>query len=448
MNQKSEDQKLKNQKPDSQKSEDQESKKAKNRRKKVWIYYLICWLIAVGAWYLTLRINSEIIIKDYRNWFALVSLVGAFALGAYSLRHWLYKENKTAEQPEGKRKSRREEKERRFKKRMIHTLALPSGVVRGFLIIILILVAISYVIFNMDIPLHFLIALNIILLYYEIKPEEVLPKKFVVEIPEKYGTIDRIPRVSKTIDNIEKKLKIIKEESDQLLDGWIEKLNKAKDLMSNEAEKAQNLIKAVKKEVEESEDLELLKKNMKSFYNFVDNFTVKGKTILEQIGLMFLLLSIGFFSIWYIETSEDPFNAITIALSAFLAAVAIAFGLNLQEILVKFMEKPLNDAFDTVKKGINSFKREFDKCVDEVKEATKTVGAYKDKVIKEIEAVLNTFRQSNILMIFPKDIVACISINFVAYLCAIAMYMPVVYLTEFVLVGIEFVIGYYFMTKK
>ncbi|MFX1569925.1 MAG: hypothetical protein ACFFCV_16345, partial [Promethearchaeota archaeon] len=398
------------------------------------IYYLACYITSITAWAITLVIGNmnNLVIINERSWIALVSFTLAAIMGAYAARRWVYPNTTDL-------KKLKEPK---------HTLTLPSGSVRGFLILCMILMVISYVFFNMDVPLHFLIALNIILLYYEIKPEEVLPKQFVAEIPEKYGTIDRIPRVSTTIDNIEAKLEILCEEIDQELTKWTTRIEKLKEDINEDEKNAQNLIDKIKEKYEENENIKTLKKNLKAFYKFVDNFTVKGKTIIEQIGLMILLVSIGIFSIYYIESSGDPFNAITISFAAFLAAVAIAFGLNLQEILVKYMETPLSDAFTNVKKGINEVRNKINNYIDKAKDALEGVSKYQKNLKQEIENLLETFRNSNLLMILPKDIVACISINFIAYLCGIAVFIPTVYLTEYLLIGIEFVIGYYFMTKK
>ena len=90
------------------------------------------------------------------------------------------------------------------------SLLIRKGSVRAFLMLSIILIIIPYVLANsgtsIPIPVPFLVALSIILVYYEIKPEDVLPKEFIVKIPEKYGTISRMPVLSTLIDKAIEKI--------------------------------------------------------------------------------------------------------------------------------------------------------------------------------------------------------------------------------------------------
>ena len=84
-------------------------------------------------------------------------------------------------------------------KNVEESLMLRNGSVRAFLILCLISLMIAYIYESQPLPIPLLVAFSIILVYYEIKPEDVLPKNFIVSVPENYGTIKRMPVVSTII---------------------------------------------------------------------------------------------------------------------------------------------------------------------------------------------------------------------------------------------------------
>jgi hypothetical protein len=297
--------------------------------------------------------------------------------------------------------------------RNYETLALPSGTVRGFMILILIVVVIVYLYENWQIPIHFLVAFNIVLLFYEIKPKEVLPKRFIVEIPETYGAIERIPVVNDTIELVIRKLEGIQKECE----GLIAVGNKT----SNVAKKR-------------AEDVE---KRIYKFLDLVQSFEIKKKSIIEQIAVMGLLIIIGVFSLVFIEGSSELFNALTIALASFIAVISIAFGVNFQSIMVRILQPKLKGVFDYIDEAIDATKVYLTNTVNQV-----------DNILTDVTNSLTEFKKKNILVFLPKDIVAWISINIMIYICGVVLLLPAFEINEFILIGMEFVFGYYFLTKK
>lgn len=406
--------------------------------------FTYCFMVSVIAWAVTLIIgkgcgllteNYIAVLCSYVIW-VLAAIMGGFSARKLVLLKPVKKQaNKNERKPPIKNSEKFKKKEQqkiekrkkiqKKKKELIQEdfdnieqpLALRSGTVRGFLIISTVIMVISYLIFEMNIPLHFLIAFNIILLYYEIKPAEILPKQFVIDIPEKYATLDRMPKVSKFIDDMVDRMEQIQKDTNRL----ITYLDKTSNELSTKGE-------AFLEKVEERVD---------NFLEYANKFTVKGKTFFEQISLMLLLILIAVFSAMYIEASTDQFNAITISLAAFLAAVSIGFGVNISEIMGKKLKNKLKNAKDAI---ITS--------VEKIRDALVNFSTKKDDIITGITDALNKFKRTNILTFLPKDIVACISVNVMAYICGVSLFMPTLLLSEFLLIGIEFIIGYYFLTKK
>ncbi|MFW9972391.1 MAG: hypothetical protein ACFFDF_19560 [Candidatus Odinarchaeota archaeon] len=387
-------------------AKENEQKKNEDKIKNFPFLYLYCLMISFFCWVYTVEFgirfglitrNKVAFLTIWGIWAFTIIIGGIATAGLYGIssKHTEAKKEEYIEQ----------------------SLALCSGSVRGYLIICLLIVSAFYLIFQQALPLHFLIAFNIILLYYEIKPEEVLPKQFVVEIPENYATLDRMPKVSKFVDDVIKKLEMIRDETDDFLKNFKNELDnlskKGEEALKDLIDKAKNLIDHTKK------------------------FSVKGKTFFEQIGLMVLLVSIGVFSGLYIETSADPSNIITISLAAFLAAISIGFGLNLSELMVNGLKGHFEESMKKLKEGT----KEIQKFLEGIKK-------YEDKILRTIEELRKEFRKKNILTFLPQDIVACISINAMAYLSSVALLIPTMFLSEIVLIGMEFIIGYYFLTKK
>ena len=265
-------------------------------------------------------------------------------------------------------------------------------------------VILVFVIQNSYPPVHFIVAFNIVLLYYEIKPEEALPKEFRAKIPEGYGTLSRMPVVDKALDDVKNIFKDIKE------------------LVKKAKEGADDLQEKI--EIFETKSDDVIKK-------FKD-FAIKGRSILENIGLMGLLFGIGIISIWFIETETDPFNAITISLAAFVSAISIGFGLNLQDMMVNYIEPQVNEIFLVANKSLKVIKA----CLDDINKKS-------DKILEQIDK----FKKTNVLVYFPKDIVAAISVNLMTLICGIILLIPLIALVEFFLILLEFIIGYYFLTK-
>lgn len=309
---------------------------------------------------------------------------------------------------------------------------LRAGTIRGFLMVVISIVTIFYVLSVSIVPLNFIIALNIILLYYEIKPEEVLPTKFVSKIPEKYGTIDRMPRVSNAIEDIKLKLNKINKEVDKILEDIENKFTVIID-------KAEKSIKVLNKETQQKVDK--LDKNLDKFSEVVDNYVIKGKSFVEQLGLFFLLILVALLSLWVINESADPFDTISISFAAILAAVSIASGLNIQEMMVNKLKNKLNESFELVINGIDQVKSSFLDTFEEIKKK-------KDDTIKKAQNMLDEFLASNVLIYFPKDIVAGFSINFMVCIVSIMFIFPIFLSNDVFLIAIEFIIGYYFLTKK
>ncbi|GAI69971.1 unnamed protein product, partial [marine sediment metagenome] len=70
------------------------------------------------------------------------------------------------------------------------------------------------------------------------------------------------------------------------------------------------------------------------------------------------------------------------------------------------------------------------------------------ETILMIQKEINNVRESNLMIYLPKDIIATISILFMMFLGGLLLILPEVVLSEFFLLILEFIIGYYFITKK
>jgi len=146
------------------------------------------------------------------------------------------------------------------------SLMLRKGSIRAFLILCFILTIFIYMLDGNTIPIPFLVALSIILVYYEIKPEDVLPKEFIIKIPDKYGTISRMPVVSTIIEKAIGKLTILKD-----------KLEKIEVDFTNGTQAAIDEFTRIRKIYEDQLD---------TLMDNIDNLVVKRKNKWEQAGLI------------------------------------------------------------------------------------------------------------------------------------------------------------------
>jgi len=149
------------------------------------------------------------------------------------------------------------------------------------------------------------------------------------------------------------------------------------------------------------------------------------------------LVGIGIFLIWYIETYNEPLDAITILLAAFLSALSIAFGTNLQDIMAKYVQSHIRNSKIFIEQAF--FK---------INQILIDVNQLSGETISKIQKEINNVRESNVMIYLPKDIVAVFSILFVTFLGGLILVLPELVFNEFLLLILEFIIGYYFITKK
>ena len=285
----------------------------------------------------------------------------------------------------------------------------------------IILIIIPYFLANsgtsISIPIPFLVALSIILVYYEIKPEDVLPKEFIVKIPEKYGTISRMPVLSTIIDKAIEKIEFIKK-----------KLGNLEADATAAGKNLENEFKRLK---------EVWDKQLDKLSDNIDNVLIKKTNKWEQAGLMGLLLFIAFANIWFIGTRADPLDALSIASASLLSVVSIAFGINIQELMLA----KLKDHMDIVFLEIN-------KAIYTARNVISDTFAMAKKIVDDIKTELDEVKKKNLLTFFPKDIVAVITIILMTFISGLIILIPEFSANQWLLIGIEFIIGYYFMTKK
>ena len=304
-------------------------------------------------------------------------------------------------------------------KNHVQSFSISPGTVRGFLIIWVIVILGFYVFIKglTEPPIHFIVAFNIILAYYGIKPKDILPTPLQASIPTDYGTLKRYKPLDEFLDKTNNFLEDIK---NQVIDivGNLEAIGKSYE------DKANKYLADIKEEIDQ-------------FTILVKKLSVKGKTVIEQIGLLILLVAIGIFSIWYIETYNEPLDAITISLAAFISAISIAFGTNLQDIMAKYVQPHIRNSKIIIEQSIF----EVSQILTPVKDIT-------GETISKIQKEINNVREANLMIYLPKDIIAAISILFMTFLGGLLLILPEVVLSEFFLLILEFIIGYYFITKK
>ncbi len=303
------------------------------------------------------------------------------------------------------------------KDREKETLILPGGIVRGILMISVTFVSLYYIFTLLTIPLHFIIILNIILVYYGIKPKDVLPKQFVVDIPEMYGTISRMPIIPDLIENVEDRLKDIE-------DWTLRLLREFKKDVTKLTRKVENLREKVNAKID-------------SFTDLVSTLTVKSKSLLEQIGLIIILIITIVLSALFISSSNQPLDFLNIILASTIALITIAFGINIQEIMMNHIKPWINCQFNEIIGGLTIITDSVEELSDDIL-----------NTIEKIEDQLDKIKTTNFLMYLPKDLVASISVNGMVAICGLMFILPIIAFNQVFLIIIEFIIGYYFMTKK
>ena len=315
------------------------------------------------------------------------------------------------------------------------SLLVRGGSVRAFLIVSIICIIIPYAISRsgepIPIPVPFLVAFSIILIYYEIKPEDILPKSFLVQIPDNYGTISRMPIISSvidkaydTIENIEKKIREIKENASFYLD------------------EGENLFKTLKKVWDEKLD---------DLMNRINNLTIKSKNIFEQAGIILLLIFIAALNLSFIGLRTDPLDGLVIASASLLSVISIIFGINIQKIILNGVKKKVDNVFLEVSKALYITKNVLETgiVIEELVNGEKVeVVNLKDVNLDKIKVALEEVKKKNILTFFPKDIVAAITVNLMVLISGLLIMIPAFLVNQWVLLGIEFIIGYYFISKK
>ncbi|GAI70443.1 unnamed protein product, partial [marine sediment metagenome] len=170
------------------------------------------------------------------------------------------------------------------------SFSISPGTVRFFLIIWVIAILGFYVFIKglTEPPIHFIIAFNIILAYYGITSKDILPTPLQVSIPTDYGTLKRYKPLDEFLDKTNNFLEDIK---DQVIDI----VCNFEAIGDSYEDKANKYLTDIKEEIDQ-------------FTILVKKLSVKGKTVIEQIGLLILLVVIGIFSIWYIETYSEPLD--------------------------------------------------------------------------------------------------------------------------------------------
>lgn len=365
-------------------------------RENIWWAFLIILLSELLIFWILMFLNASVV--NWINFWFFIWIQLAPILMIIIMKRNLNNKNKTGE-----------------------SLLIRKGSVRAFLMLTIILVIISYALANtgstIPIPIPFLVAFSIILIYYEIKPEDVLPKGFIVEIPEKYGTISRMPVVSTVIEKATDKLSSIQD-----------KLNFFQNQIAAGVANVQAQFNRLKV---------IWDDQLGKILDKTDSLVIKSKNKWEQAGLMGLLIFIAFANLMFIQTRTDPLDGLAIASASLLSVVSIAFGINIQEIML-----------DKVKPQLENVFLEIDKALYATKNVINTTFNAAITNINDIQTGLNNIQNSNLLTFFPKDVVAIITVNLMVFISGLVIMIPVFSTNQWVLIGIEFTIGYYFMTKK
>lgn len=376
----------------------------------VWGIFFAAFLVTIWAiipWMQVLGVISPSSVSLDNMWLWLIgqALIGAIFAGLYSYR---VRRNKGFSR-----------KKKYDKMNADQALFLPGGTVRGFLMLIVATILLSLLVFRQTIPMHFLIAFIVILGYYGIKTENILPSKYLVRVPEDYGKISRMPMLSDAIDEIQKKISsIIKKikkflnAGDKTLQAWMAK---------NQA------------------NYDELKKRINDFEEAYENLNVKPKNLLERLGLIFIVLVIVVINVVIFSQSPGsiPINPISIALAGSLSIVSIVLGVNIQELLISPVKERLEEANKSVQASLGTLQN----VISNPKNKLSNVEAKVNKVLNDIKA-------SNILIFMPKTWVAIVTINLMVYVVGLAFVIPQLLLNESFLIVVEVIIGYYFLTKK
>jgi hypothetical protein len=305
-----------------------------------------------------------------------------------------------------------------------------EGTVRGVLIVYTIIVAGFFAWRDFsnpeNIPGHLIIVLGLILAYYKIEPNEVLPPPLVSTTSGSSPTPKTNLDLINSFPKLKKAIKLVEEKKEAIFE-------KIEEELTNKGLKVSDTISKL------SAIEGTITNNIKDIENLTEKLTIEVKSRVESIGLICLMLFIAFVNALYLGsgTTDGSFEPVKIIASSIFAGVGIATGKAIDDLLYRNVRKPISNAFQKLNSGLKEVENFF-------KDTTKKIEDF-ENILKDR---INRFKNQNFLNYFSPHISAIISINVMACLGIILLLNPLLSINNPLFVGMEFIISYYFVSKK
>ncbi len=332
-------------------------------------------------------------------------------------------------------------------------LNLQAGSIRFFLLALVAIVFGYYLIAIPNIissPLFptigsLIVILNIVLIYYGFKPQEFLPKEFVSQnVPDKplsnYYLIENVPGLRNIFDAVE-------QDVDTCCQEVIEKIDGASQILVTGQNVATTFIAdtrdAITNPIEDASN---------RFFNTLLKFpeTKPNQGIFDRWNYFILLVIIVIINLFYQPSLSTEVNVVS---SAIIVGVGVVAGKVIDR---AFFDGILRNVQKPIKQLLQRLREKANLLVDIVNSAGNALdqflGALKTAVgnfQKDIKQKIQEFKQSTFLDYLPTDLAALVSLCAMALGCVTILALPIDWAwVPTVLVGMEFIVSYYFTSKK
>ncbi len=302
------------------------------------------------------------------------------------------------------------------------TLYLPEGTIRGFSAIVL-STAVLFYIFNSwagnpvpNIPPHLFLIFLVVLSYYGLKPNDILPKKYVIPIPEDFGKVSRIPPLDSGLKQLSSRL----EDLEHYLTGVKAKITSFANAVGKQAE-----------------DIRLeINNELNDLANIAQKYRVSVTGIWEKVGVIMLLIVVALICGFAIQYDPSAGN-IGYVLGPIAGIISIITGIDTSDFLQNRLKGEINGIF------LN-----FEEKVGEIKVKLESSVQAAITVIKTLRESIMQFRQRSLLDYMSKHLVGGLSVGIMTFFSLVIFLWPAGDFNAFSLVMLEVVVGFYFVTKK
>ena len=304
------------------------------------------------------------------------------------------------------------------------TFGIWGGAVRLFLIWTIVIIFIFYIkpgdLLN-TINLQMIISLNIVLAYYGLKPEKVLPETFVfrgeIEKPTTKTFISNFSELNQFLKEFEESIKI--------------QFNRLRANVNQITQEAQKFTDGVRKPIEV----------MRSGISNVKP-PQKFQTPLDTIGVILLALLLSYIAST-VETNDDL--VIQIITGSTFAALAIVAGNLFQNTFFVSQKDIINGFYKTANNRLNEIEQVVDAIDTNVSNTLQVALTLIDGVEKEIEENIKELWETNFLDKLPQDLSAALTLTSVSLIFFLGIILnPGEPLYSLIL----WFISYYFASKK